>query len=357
MQGSALTGEGLSDLLEAIFLLADIKELKANPHQFASGVVLESELNKTQGPLASLIITNGTLHTKDLIVAGASFGRIRAIRNDKMQRIESSGPGKAVQIQGFDTVPEAGEQFLIIGDEKLAREIVAKRKSHLIEKRRVHRQSVNLEDLFDEMQKSADQIEFNLIIKSDTQGTLQALEQAINKINIPNFNLRIIHKATGGISESDVVLASASNAILIGFNVGSNVITRKKAEEEGVEIRLYNVIYKAIEDIEKAALGRLEPTYVQKITGHLEVRQLFSHSSIGTIAGCRVMDGQIKRGSTINLLRNGAVIYQGEVGSLRHLKNDIKIATSGQECGVVIKNYNDVKIDDVIEVYEMVLSS
>ncbi len=356
IKGSALKEEGLQDLLDAILLVAELNNLTADYNALGSGVVLESRLDKHVGVVTTIIVLNGQINIKDVVVAGTSIGYIRSIINDKFERVQTAGPSTPVIIHGLDVPPPAGTQIVVIGDEKLARNIVNERKSSS--------QSLdgktglpNLEEVYQRMQDEDNQkLCLNLIIKADGYGTLQALQKVISEINVKNFNTKIIHQAVGGITESDVMLASASAAIIVGFNVGSGVTARKKAMQEKVEIRLYNVIYKVAEDLTKAAQGMLEPNYVKSVIGTLEVRKLFFHSKIGTIAGCKVMNGLIKRGSQVDLLRNGIIIYTGEIGSLKHEKDDIKQAANGQECGIVIKNFNDIKQDDVIEAFEMVIS-
>lgn len=349
---SALKREGIDHLLEMILLVAEMEELKANPNRKAYGTVIESKLDKGRGPVATLLVQNGTLKIGDPIVAGTSYGRVRAMVNDIGKRVKEAGPSMPVEITGLNEVPEAGDKFVIFDDEKTARQVGEARKEKALEASRVETSRVSLETLFEQM-KEGEIKELNVIIKADVQGTVEALSSSLQKIDVEGVKVNIIHTAVGGISESDILLATASNAIIIGFNVRPNANAKKLAEEEKVDIRLYNVIYKAIEEIEAAMKGLLEPEYREKVIGQVEVRQIFKVSKVGTIAGSYVTEGKVTRDSSVRIIRDGIVIYEGEIDSLKRYKDDVREVAQGYECGITIKNFNDIKEGDIFEVYVM----
>lgn len=349
---SALKGENIDTLLEMVLLVADMKELKANPNRAAKGAVIESRLEKSRGPIATLLVQNGTLNVGDVIVAGTASGRVRAMIDDKGKRVKSAGPSIPVEVLGLSEVPEAGELFYKVDDEKKARYIVEKRKEKIKESQNEARQIVSLESLFDQI-KQGQVKTLNMIIKADVQGSVEALHQSLEKLSNDEVRINIIHEGVGGITESDIMLASASNAIIIGFNIRTNAAINESAQRQNVEIRLYRVIYQAIEEVEAAMKGMLEPTYRENVLGHAQVRQIFKVSGVGTIAGCYVTDGKIMRNSEIRIVRDSIVVHEGKLDSLRRFKDDVKEVASGYECGIGIEKFNDLKEGDVIESFVM----
>ncbi|WP_102028258.1 translation initiation factor IF-2 [Salirhabdus sp. Marseille-P4669] len=349
---SALQGEGIEDLLEMINLVAEVEELKANPDRLATGTVIEAQLDKGRGPVATLLVQNGTLKVGDPIVVGATFGRVRAMVNDLGRRIKEAGPSMPIEITGLNEVPQAGDRFIAFDDEKKARQVGEARQQKHIEEQRNDTVRVNLDDLFEQI-KQGEMKDINIIIKADVQGSVEALAGSLQKIEVEGVKVKIIHTGVGAITESDIILASASNAIVIGFNVRPDAGAKKTAETENVDIRLHRVIYKAIDEIESAMKGLLDPEFEEKVTGQVEVREIFKVSKVGTIAGCFVTDGKVTRDAGIRLIRNGVVIYEGELDSLKRFKDDVKEVAQGYECGITIKNYNDIKEGDVIEAYVM----
>ncbi|MCK9478321.1 MAG: translation initiation factor IF-2 [Firmicutes bacterium] len=350
---SALKGQNIDTLLEMVLLVADMKELKANPNRAAKGAVIESRLDKNKGAVATLLVQNGTLKTGDILFAGTSMGKVRAMIDDTGKRITKAGPGMPVEIMGLNEAPDAGELFYVMDDEKKARTIVDGRKQLQKEK---HSQSpqqiVSLDSLFDQIKQG--QIKtLNLIIKADVQGSAEAISQSLLKLTNEEVRINIIHAGVGGITESDILLASASNAIIIGFNVRPNAIIVESASMKNVEIRLYRVIYQAIEEIEAAMKGMLDPVYREKVLGHAEVRQTFKVSAIGTIAGCHVTDGKIIRNSEVRVVRDSIVIHEGKLDSLKRFKDDAKEVLAGYECGMGLEKFNDIKEGDVIESFIM----
>ncbi|NLB82364.1 MAG: translation initiation factor IF-2 [Clostridiaceae bacterium] len=346
---SALKGDNIDTLLEMVLLVADMKELKANPNRFAKGAVIESRLDKSKGPIATLLVQNGTLHAGDVIFAGVAMGKVRAMIDDKGKRIIKAGPGMPVEITGLNEVPLAGELFYVVDAEKKARTIIEYRKELLKEKQnQTTQQVVSLDSLFDQIKQG--QIKtLNLIIKADVQGSVEAIRQSLEKLTNDEVRINVIHSGVGGITESDILLASASNAIIIGFNVRPNATITESAAMKSVEIRLYRIIYQAIEEIQAAMKGMLDPTYRELVLGHAEVRQTFKVSSIGTIAGCYVTDGKIIRNSEVRIVRDSIVIHEGKLNSLKRFKDDAKEVAYGYECGMGIENFNDIKEGDVIE--------
>ena len=351
---SAHTKEGLDNLLEMILLTAEVLELKANPNRKARGIVIEAELDKGRGPVATVLVQKGTLKIGDSIVVGSSFGRVRAMLNDKGQNVKEAGPSQPVEILGLNGVPAAGEIFVATKNEKEARSMaetyIACDKEKLLAETKA---KMSLDDLFSQIQ-AGNVKELNLVVKADVQGSVEAVKQSLLKLSNEEVVIKVIHAGVGAINESDVILASASNAIIIGFNVRPDVQAKDVAEREKVDLRLYKVIYNAIEDIEAAMKGMLDPIFEEQVTGHLVVRQTFKASGVGTIAGSFVLDGVIRRSSSVRVTRDGEQIYEGALASLKRFKDDVKEVKNGFECGIVLENFNDLKEDDQIEAYEMV---
>lgn len=349
---SAKFGEGLDTLLEMILLVSEVEELKANPDRLAIGSVIEAELDKGRGSVATLLVQDGTLKVGDPIVVGHTFGRVRAMVNDIGRRVKKVGPSTPVEITGLSDVPQAGDRFVVFEDEKTARAVGEARSSRAVVAQRSATNRVSLENLFEHM-KAGEMKEVNVIIKADVQGSVEALAASLRKIEVEGVNVKIIHTSVGAINESDITLASASNAIVIGFNVRPTTQAREGAENEGVDIRLHRVIYKAIDEIEAAMKGMLDPEFQEKIIGQAQVRQTISVSKVGTIAGCYVTDGKITRDSGVRVIRDGIVVFEGEIGTLKRFKDDAKEVAKGFECGITIDKFNDIKEDDVIEAYIM----
>lgn len=350
-QISARSGEGVNDLLETILLVADMQELKANPDTNATGTVVEAKLDKGRGPVATLLVQQGTLHTGDSVVVGTSYGRVRKMSNDKGMEIKTATPSMPVEIIGLNEVPRAGDVFMTYDSYKKASEIANHRLEKQIEKERNQSSALSLEDLARQINEG-DVKDINILIKADVQGSAEALKASMEKLDVDTVRVNVIRSTVGTITESDIMLASASNAIIYGFNIRPTAAIRKKAEEEGVEIRLHNIIYKALEELESAMKGMLAPVYEEVVIGQAEVRQIYKVSKVGTIAGCMVTDGAIRRDCSVRLIRDGIVIYTGKLGSLRRFENDVKEVTSGYECGMTIENFNDIKVDDIIEAFE-----
>ncbi|KXH80021.1 translation initiation factor IF-2 [Sporosarcina sp. HYO08] len=349
---SALKGEGIDQLLEMVLLVAEVGELKANPSIRARGTVIEAELDRGRGAVATLLVQDGTLHVGDPIVVGNTFGRVRAMINDIGRRVKDAGPSTPVEITGLSNVPQAGDRFVVFEDEKTARQIGESRAMEALQEQRGEKTRVTLDNLFDQM-KQGEMKELNLIVKADVQGTVEAMAASLMKIEVEGVNVKIIHTGAGAINESDISLAAASNAIVIGFNVRPDVNARRAAEEEGVDIRLHRVIYKMIEEIESAMKGMLDPEYEEKVIGQVEVRETFKVSKIGTIAGSYVTEGKITRDSGVRVIRDNIVIFEGELDTLKRFKDDAKEVARGYECGITIKNFNDIKEGDVIEAFVM----
>lgn len=342
---SALKHEGIDELLDMINLQTEIMELKANPNRLAIGSVIEAELDRGKGPVATFLVQNGTLKVGDFVVVGETYGRVRTMEDDRHIKYDEASPSMAVQVTGLEDVPFAGNKFMALSDERQAREIAEERK----EKAKAslnEAKAVKLEDLFKD---DNDNKELNLIVKGDVQGSVEALKGALEKINVESVKLNLIRCSVGAITDTDVVLAQASKAIIIGFNVRPTAQIRNTAAEKGVEIRLYNIIYNILEDIEAAMKGLLDPEYEEVVTGQAEVRNIFKLSKVGTIAGCYVTDGVINRDSLVRVMREGIVIYEGKMASLRRFKDDVKDVKEGFECGITIENYNDIKEGDIIE--------
>ncbi|MBM3664847.1 MAG: translation initiation factor IF-2, partial [Actinobacteria bacterium] len=350
---SAQRGDGLEDLLETVLLVADADaDPKANPGADASGTVVESRLDAGRGPVCTLLVQRGTMRVGDIIVVGETFGRVRAMRDYNGELLESATPSVPVEILGLDGVPDAGEKFRVVENERMARQIAATRSQRLRAEELANRRPVSLEDLFARIQEGGLK-ELNLIIKGDVQGSVGALEDALSKVEQTEVRLRIIHTGVGAVNESDVMLAAASQAIIIGFNVRPRAEAKVLAEREGVDVRTYRVIYRAIEHVRDALVGMLEPDIVEEPMGSLEVRATFKASRLGTIAGCYVSEGTVRRGADCRLVRDGTVVHTGRISSLRRIDEDVREVQQGFECGVLLEDYNDVKEGDEIEVFEL----
>ena len=349
---SAKQGIGIEELLENILLVAEMQEYKANPSRYAMGTVIESRLDKQVGPIATVLIQNGTLRLGDPVVVGTSYGKVRTLKNDQGKEIMEADPSKPVEITGLSEVPEAGDRFMAFETEKQAHSVAEQRKVSQKQKDLKANDAVSLDDLFNKIGEGLKEI--NVIIKADVHGSAEAVKNSLEKIEVEDVRVNVIRSSVGGITESDIVLAKASNAIIVGFNVRPTNNIRDYAKENGVEIRLYNIIYKAVEEIEAAMKGMLEPVYEEKITGTAEVRQLFKFSKVGTIAGSYVTDGVIKRDAKARIIRDGVVVYDGDIGSVQREKDSAKEVKKGLECGITISNFNDIKVGDIIEAYEMV---
>ena len=349
---SAVTGMGISDLLERIALEAEVMELKANPSRRGKGAVVEARLDKGQGPIATLLVQNGTLHKGDCLIAGTAVGRVRTMRNDKGQEITEAGPSTPVEITGLTEVPEAGELFEAVEDERLARELADKRTAEAKEKQFAAYTKVTLDNLFDQMAAN-DMKELPIIVKADVQGSAEAVKQSLEKISNDEVRVRVIHAGVGAISKSDVSLADASNAIIIGFNVRPDAVAKAEAEQTGVEMRMYRVIYDAINDVSDAMKGMLAPKVREVALGEAQVRQVYKISSVGTVAGCRVTDGKITRDAQLRLVRDGIVICEDSIASLKRFKDDAKEVAAGFECGITLAKFQDIKEGDVFECFKM----
>lgn len=349
---SALKGEGIDQLLEMVLLVAEVGEFTADTSIRARGTVIEAQLDKGKGSVATLLVQNGTLHVGDPIVVGNTYGRVRAMVSDLGRRVKEAGPSTPVEITGLSDVPFAGDRFVVFKDEKTARQIAETRAGEALQEQRVEKTRVTLDNLFDQM-KQGEMKELNLIVKADVQGAVEAMSASLMKIEVEGVNVKIIHTGAGAINESDISLAAASNAIVIGFNVRPDTNAKRAAEAEGVDIRLHRVIYKVIEEIESAMTGLLDPEYEEKIIGQAEVRETFKVSKIGTIAGSYVIDGKISRDASVRVLRDNIVIFEGELDTLKRFKDDAKEVAKGYECGITIKKFHDIKEGDIIEAYVM----
>ncbi|MGN1400405.1 MAG: translation initiation factor IF-2 [Bacillus sp. (in: firmicutes)] len=349
---SAKQGTGIDELLEMILLVSEVEEYKANPNKLATGSVIEAELDKGRGAVATLLVQNGTLRVGDPIVVGNTYGRVRAMVNDLGRRVKEAAPSTPVEITGLNEVPQAGDLFVVFKDEKTARQVGEERSQRQVLTQRSEKAVVTLDNLFEQM-KQGDVKEINLIVKADVQGSAEALAASLQKIEVEGVKVKIIHSGVGAITEYDIMLATASNAIVIGFNVRPDVNAKRAAESEQVDVRLHSIIYKVIEEIESAMKGMLDPEYEEKVIGQAEVRTTFKVSKVGTIAGSYVTDGKITRDSSIRLIRQGVVVFEGELDALKRFKDDAKEVAQGYECGITIKNFNDIKEGDVIEAYVM----
>lgn len=349
---SAVTGDGIGELLENILLIAEVNNYRANPNRYAMGTVVESKLDKHVGPVVTVLVQNGTLRLGDPIVVGTTFGKIRTLKNDKGEEVTKALPSQPVAITGLSEVPSAGDKFMSFATEKEAKAIAAERKEQARMKETKARNSVSLDDLFAKIGEGLKEI--NVIIKADVNGSSEAVKNSLQKIEVDGVKINVIRSSVGSITESDIVLAKASNAIIIGFNIRPSKMIADKAKEEGVEIRFYNIIYKAVEEMEAAMKGMLDPEFEEKILGQADIRQIFKFSKIGNIAGSSVSDGIIKRDAQARVIRDGVVIYDGKIGSLQREKDSVKEVKKGYECGITIEGFNDIKVGDIIEAYEMV---
>ena len=349
---SAKKGIGIDELLETVTVVAELAELKANPKRMAYGSVIEGRLDKGRGPVATLLIQNGTLRSGNPIVVGATYGRVRQLVDDRGREIKSAGPATPVEITGLNEVPEAGDKFMVFETEREARHVGEERAQKKIEEERNSTSAMSLDDLFSQM-KSGEVVDLNIIVKADVNGTAEAVKSSLEKIDVEGARVNVIRSTVGAISESDILLASASKAIIYGFNVRPDANVRRKADEEGVEIRLHQVIYKMVEEIEAAMKGMLAPEMEEVVTGQAEIRHIYKVSKIGNIAGCYVTDGSIKRDCGIRLIREGIIVYEGKLASLKRFKDDAKEVNQGYECGLTIENYNDIKEGDIVEGYVM----
>jgi len=349
---SAHTGMGVNELLEMILLQADMLQLKANPNRLGRGVIIEAKLDKARGPLATVLLQNGTLHVGDSIIAGLASGKVRALINDKGERVTEAGPSMPVEIMGFDDVPSAGDEMIAVGDDHLSRQVADERREKIKASREATMAKMSMENLFSSIE-AGKVTTLNLIIKADVQGSVEAVKQAMEKLSNDEVKIRVLHSAAGAITKDDVNLASAFNAIIIGFNIRPDASAREAAEKNKVDVRLYTVIYKAIEDMELAMKGMLEPEYREVLLGHAEVRNVFKITGSGIIAGCYVTDGKVQRNAGVRLLRDNVVVFEGKLSSLRHLKDDVKEMAAGYECGMSLEGHNDIKEGDIVECYIM----
>jgi translation initiation factor IF-2 len=349
---SALKKQNLDGLLEAITLQAELLDLNANPDRSAEGFVIEAKLERGRGPVGTLLVQRGTLSVGDIVVAGASWGRVRALIDDSGSNVAKAGPSVPVEVLGFDSAPEAGDQFAVVENEGRAREIT----DYRIRKRRETLGSAGsartLEQMMQQLHEDGKK-EFSLIIKGDVQGSVEAIAGALAKIGNDEVEARIVHSGVGGLTESDVTLATASNAILIGFNVRANAQARKAAEQEGVEIRYYNIIYDLVDDVKAAMSGLLDPTLREIFLGNAEIREVFNISKIGRVAGCLVTEGRVERGAKVRLIRDSVVIHEGTLSTLKRFKDEVKEVPAGQECGMAFANYQDIRAGDVIECFQV----
>ncbi len=349
---SARTGQGIDDLLEMVALSAEMRELKANPDRAARGTVIEARLDKGRGPVATVLVQNGTLRSGDVVIAGTAVGRIRTMINDKGQRISEAGPSVPVEVTGLSEAPEAGDVFNVVADERMARVLVEQRKEEKKKASTGGERKVTLNDLFAQI-KEGELKELTLIVKGDVQGSVEAVKSSLEKLSNEEVRVRVIHGAVGAINESDVMLAATSNAIIVGFNVRPEAAARDSAARSGVDIRLYRIIYECIAEIEAAIKGMLAPKFQESLIGHAQVRQLYHVSKVGTIAGCYVQDGKITRNASVRVVRDGIVVFEGQLASLRRFKDDVKEVAEGYECGMSIERFNDLKEGDILEAFVM----
>ena len=349
---SALTGNGIDKLLETVLLVAEMKELKANPNRAAKGSVIEARLDKGRGPIATILVQNGTLHSGDIIVAGSAVGRVRAMTDDNGRKIDVAGPSVPVEIMGLDEVPVSGDIFNAVTDERLARQLVEQRKQAAKEEQFSQYQKVTLDNLFDQMQQG-EMKELNIIIKADVQGSVEAVRQSLEKLSNSEVRVRVIHGAVGAVSESDVMLASASNAIIVGFNVRPDPLAQTMAEQNSVDMRMYRIIYDCIEEIESAMKGMLAPKYREVLHGRAEVRQVYRITNVGVVAGCYVLDGKVYRNDLLRIVRDGIIIADDKMISLKRFKDDQREVAQGYECGIGLEKFSDIKEGDIFETYIM----
>jgi translation initiation factor IF-2 len=341
----------VDNLLEMILLQAEVLQLRANPDRLARGIIIEAKLDKSRGPVATVLLKNGTLRVGDNVIAGMAAGRVRALLNDKGESVREAGPSMPVEISGFDSVPQAGDEMIAVDDDKLVRQ-VAKEREDRMKEQRVAASTVTLDNLFQNI-KEGEQLTLNILIKADVQGSTEAVRQSLEKLNNDQVKINVLHAGVGAITKDDVNLAATANATIIGFNIRPDNNAREVAARENIDIRLYRVIYQAIEDIEKAMKGLLAPEFKEVLLGHAEVRNVFKITGSGTIAGCYVTDGKMQRNQPVRLLRDNVVVFEGKLSSLRRFKDDVREVASGYECGIGLENYNDIKEKDVIECFMM----
>ena len=349
---SAHTKQGIDELLEMVLLVADMKELKANPDRAAKGTVIEARLDKGRGPVATVLVQNGTLKVGDIIVAGTTVGRVRAMTDDNGNKVQSAGPSVPVEITGLDDVPTGGDVFNAVSDERLARELVDQRKTAQKEEKFNARTKVTLDNLFDQM-KLDDMKELKIIVKADVQGSVEAVRQSLEKLSNEEIRVNVIHSGVGAIRESDVMLASASNAIIVGFNVRPDSVAEENAKNDGVDIRLYRIIYDCIEEIQSAMKGMLAPKFKEIILGKVEVRQTYKITNVGLVSGSYVLSGKVVRGASVRVVRDGIVIADDKIASLQRFKDSVKEVAQGFECGITLERFADIKEGDIFEVYQM----
>ena len=342
---------GIDDLLENVLLVADMKELKANPNRRAKGLVIEAKLDKGRGPVATVLVQNGTLNAGDIVIAGTSVGRVRAMTDDKGRTVKVAGPSVPVEIIGLAEVPEAGDEFAAVEDERMARELAEQRREKAKDEQFKANAKVNLNDLFAQISEGVKDL--NIIVKADVGGSAEAVKQSLQKLTNEEVRVNIIHTAVGGITEGDVMLAAASNALIIGFNVRPDKSAIDKAERESVEIRTYRIIYECIEEVEAAMKGMLAPKFKEVVLGHAEVRQTIHVPNVGTIAGSYVQDGKVSRNAQIRVVRDGVVIFEDKISSLKRFKDDAKEVAQGFECGIGLERFNDIKENDILEAFTM----
>jgi translation initiation factor IF-2 len=349
---SAKQGIGIEALLENIQLQSEILELSADSNRKARGAIIEAQLHKGRGPVATVLIQEGTLRAGDYFVAGKFSGKVRSLLNDRDEQVTEAGPSLPVEVQGLSGVPQAGDEFVVVTDEKMAKSVSGARQLKVRESELASASKVSLENLFEKMAEQ-EMKELRVILRSDVQGTLQAFGQATEKLSTDVIRVRVLHEGIGAITENDIHLASASDAVIIGFNIRPAVKVKELAEQEQVDIRTYDVIYHALEDIEKAMVGMLDPEFEERVIGTAEVRDIFSVPKIGTVAGCAIIDGKIERNAGIRVLRDSVVIFTGTISSLRRFKDDVKEVATGYECGIGVENYNDIKVGDTLEAFIM----
>jgi translation initiation factor IF-2 len=349
---SAKTGQGIDELLENLLLQAEVLELKAPIDAPAKGLVIESRLDKGRGPVATILVQSGTLKKGDVVLAGSSFGRVRAMLDENGKSIAEAGPSIPVEIQGLSDVPSAGDEVIVLPDERKAREIALFRQGKFRDVKLAKQQAAKLENMFEQMAEGETK-SLAIVLKADVQGSQEALGHALMKLSTDEVKVQIVHSAVGGISESDVNLAAASNAVIIGFNTRADQGARKTAENNGVDIRYYNIIYDAVDDVKAAMTGMLTPDKKEEIIGNVEIRQVYRISKVGAVAGCMVLDGVVRRGAGVRLLRENVVIWTGELDTLKRFKDDVKEVRQNFECGLQLKNYDDIKEGDILEVFEV----
>ncbi|MBQ3534977.1 MAG: translation initiation factor IF-2, partial [Clostridia bacterium] len=349
---SAKQGTGIDNLLEMVLLTADMQELKANPNRLAKGTVIEAKLDRGRGPVATVLVQNGTLNHGDIVIAGTAVGRVRAMTDEKGRRMEKAGPSVPVEIVGLAEVPGAGDLFYAVEDERMARTLAEKRKFEEKERQNASMQKVTLENLFSSIEQGNVK-DLNIIVKADVQGSAEAVKASLEKLSNNEVRVRVIHNGVGGINSSDIMLAEASNAIVVGFNVRPEAGVADAAAAAHVDMRLYRIIYDCLEEIEQAMKGMLAPTFKEVVLGHAEVRQTFKVSGVGTIAGCYVQDGKMQRNEKVRIVRDSIVVFEGDLSSLKRFKDDAKEVAAGYECGLSFEKFNDVKVGDIIEAYVM----